>query len=369
MLKRRLTFILGLLLVVGGIGTCRKLSSSRTSPPRREMPTMARAVRTLTAVNGPVQLAIPITGRLRAMDRMTITAEVSGTLLRTSKPFREGVSFRQGEVLFKVDDAEVRAQINAQQSAFLRALVQLVPDLRIDLPKAAPRWEAYLQSVPVEGQLPLLPKLVDEQERNYLAGRGVLDQYYTIRSLYERLGRYTVTAPFDGVVVAAGVEPGTIVTPGVRLGELIAPQLLELETSVNAAELPLLKVGDTLSIPEGNGRWSGKVTRIGAAIDAATQTVKVFAQLKGDGLHDGQYITGTIITGAVDHAVGVPRAALLDDGTLYTVKDSLLVRNAVSVVYQGLTEAVVRGLDDGQEVVVDRLSDAHEGMRVAPVKP
>ncbi len=86
--------------------------------------------------------------------------------------FREGVTFRQGEVLLRIDNGEVRAQVNAQQSAFLRTLVQLVPDLRIDLPDVAAKWEAYLKSVPVEGLLPELPKLANEQERNYLAGRG-----------------------------------------------------------------------------------------------------------------------------------------------------------------------------------------------------
>jgi hypothetical protein len=164
----------GLLFIVGGIGTCRKLSSSKASPPRNEVVASARAVRVITAQNGPVRLSIPITGRLRATDRMLINAEVGGTLQRTGRTFREGFTIRQGEVLFRIDNSEVRAQLNAQQSAFLRTLVQLLPDLRIDLPDAAPKWDAYLKSVPVEGQLPDLPTLASEQERNYLAGRGVL---------------------------------------------------------------------------------------------------------------------------------------------------------------------------------------------------
>lgn len=205
--KRRGTIVLGLLLVVGGVATCNKLKESRTSPPRTEAPVQTRAVRTLTAKNGPVRLSIPITGRLRATDRMLLTAEVGGMLQRTGKVFREGAAFRQGEVLFRIDDGEVRAQINAQQSAFLRTLVQLVPDLRIDLPDQAAKWDAYLKSVPVDGQLPELPKFASEQERNYLAGRGVLDQYYGIRALYERRAKYVITAAFDGVVTAAGIEP------------------------------------------------------------------------------------------------------------------------------------------------------------------
>ena len=368
--KRRLTIVLGLLFIVAGIGTCRKLAGSKTSPPRNEAPAHARAVRTLTAQNGPVRLSIPITGRLRATDRMLINAEVGGTLQRTGKVFREGMTFRQGEVLFRIDDGEVRAQINAQQSAFLRTLVQLVPDLRIDMPEQAAKWDAYLKSVPVDGQLPELPKLATEQERNYLAGRGVLDQYYTIRALYERRGKYVITAAFDGVVAAAGVEPGTIVTPGTRLGEFIAPGSLELETAIGAGELALVKVGDTLRLTstEGPGTWTGRIIRTGESIDAATQTVKLFVRVEGKDLRDGQYLSGTIEAGSLNDAVSVPRSALLEDGALYTVTESALVKQPVAILHQGVEQAVVKGLSNGQVVVTDRLSGAFEGMRVAPVK-
>ncbi|MBK9289452.1 MAG: HlyD family efflux transporter periplasmic adaptor subunit [Flavobacteriales bacterium] len=369
--KRRLTIILGLLLIVGGIGTCRKLSSSKASPPRNEALVGARAVRTLTAQNGPVKLSIPITGRLRATDRMLINAEVGGTLQRTGKTFREGYTFRQGEVLFRIDNSEVRAQLNGQQSAFLRTLVQLIPDLRIDLPDVSAKWEAYLKSVPVEGQLPTLPKLDSEQERNYLAGRGVLDQYYNIRAVYERLDKYTISAPFDGIVVNAPVEPGTIVTPGTRLGEFIAPGSLELETAIGAGELNLVKVGDTLRLTssEGPGTWQGRIIRIGEVIDATTQSVRLFVGVQGKGLRDGQYLSGTIEAGTLSAAVSVPRSSLLEDGALYTVKDSALVKRSVEILHQGVEQAAVRGLADGEVVVTDRMSGAHEGMRVAPVRP
>jgi membrane fusion protein, multidrug efflux system len=371
LLRRRLSIVLGLVLMVGGVVTCNKLKSSKAETERSTPASQARMVRTLVAQNGPVQLSIPVTGRLRAMDRMVITAEVGGTVQRTGKDFREGVSFRQGEVLFRIDNGEVRAQVNAQQSAFIRGLVQLVPDMRIDLPDVAAKWEAYLKSVPVEGQLPELPKLASEQERNYLAGRGILDQYYSIRALYERLGKYTVTAPFDGVVVGAGIEAGAIITPGTRLGEFIAPGSLELETAIGAGELAYVSVGDTLRLAskEVPGTFRGRIVRIGESIDAGTQTVKLFVQVSGQGMRDGQYLTGNIQAGSVSEAVSVPRSALLEEAALYTVRDSALVKQPVEVMHQGVEQAVVKGLVSGQVVVIDRLSGAHEGMRVAPVKP
>ncbi|MCB0769036.1 MAG: HlyD family efflux transporter periplasmic adaptor subunit [Flavobacteriales bacterium] len=367
--KRRLTIILGVFLIAGGVVTCNKLVESRKDPGRLEVVQAARAVRTIVAENGPVRLSIPMTGRLRATDRMLINAEVSGTLQRTGRTFREGVTFRRGDVLLRIDDGEIRAQINAQQSAFLRALVQLVPDMRIDMPEQAAKWNLYLKSVPVEGALPELPDLANEQERNYLAGRGVLDQYYGIRAVYERLGKYHIWAPFDGVVTSAPVEPGTIVTPGMRLGEFIAPGSLELETAIGAGELAFAGIGDTLRLTstEGPGSWVGRIIRIGESIDASTQTVKVFVQVDGDGLRDGQYLSGSVEAGALPDAVSVPRSALLEDGALYSVKDSMLVKNAVEILHQGVERAVVRGLSDGQVVVTDRLSGAFEGLRVAPI--
>ena len=204
----------------------------------------------------------------------------------------------------------------------------------------------------------------------------MLDQYYGIRAVYERLGRFVITAAFDGVVSTGGMEPGTIVTPGMRLGEFIDPGQLELESAIGAGELALVKVGDTLRLTSTDvpGAWTGRIIRMGESIDPSTQTVKLYVQVTRpgggeDGLRDGQYLAGRIEGGSIGDAVSVPRSALLEDGSLYVVMDSALVRQPVQVVHQGVDQAVVRGLPDGRMVVVDRMSGAYEGMRVQPVRP
>lgn len=132
-----------------------------------------------------------------------------------------------------------------------------------------------------------------------------------------------------------------------------------------------MKVGDTLRLTstEGSGSWTGRIIRLGESIDVSTQTVKLFVQVDGKGLRDGQYLSGSIQAGSLNDAVSVPRSALLEDGTLYTVTDSALVKQSVTILHQGVEQAVVQGLNDGQVLVTDRLSGAYEGMRVAPVKP
>jgi len=47
--------------------------------------------------------------------------------------------------------------------------------------------------------------------------------------------------------------------------------------------------------------------------------------------------------------------------------DSALKRTPVEIVHQGVEQAVVRGLANGQVVVTDRLNGGYDGLRVAPV--
>ncbi|MFN3875180.1 MAG: hypothetical protein ACK4L7_04630, partial [Flavobacteriales bacterium] len=130
-----------------------------------------------------------------------------------------------------------------------------------------------------------------------------------------------------------------------------------------------IRVGDTLRLRADDGaELVARIARLGESIDPATQTVKVFAQVKGEGLRDGQYLTGVIEAGAIDDAIAVPRAALTAEGALFTVQDSALREAKVQVLHQGAEAAVVRGVADGQLVVTDRLLGGSEGLRVAPVQ-
>ena len=368
MLKRRLTVILGLVLVVAGVIVKNKLSAMRESPTRNAAGVGARAVDVAVVHNGTVAITVPITGRVRTERRMLVNAEVAGTLRPTPKPFRDGVSFRRGELLAHIDDAEVRSQVLAQKSAFLRTLVQLVPDLKYDLPEVTTRWEDFLGRVSLEAPLPDLPTPLAPKERNYLAARGILDQYYTVKAQEERLARYRITAPFDGQVTGANADPGTIVTPGTRLGELVGTGDFELEAGVPAAEARLLQVGDSVELrgTDGSGQWTGRIGRISEAIDPGTQTYRVFVDVAGKGLADGLYLDGAIHAGTVNEALALPRHAVHEEGRVYLVQDSALTWADVEVVHAGRERAVVRGLQEGQQVLTERLSAAHPGMRVAP---
>ena len=119
--------------------------------------------------------------------------------------------------------------------------------------------EDFLGRVSLEAPLPDLPTPLAPKERNYLAARDP-DQYYTVKAQEERLARYRITA-FDGQVTGANADPGTIVTPGTRLGELVGTGDFELEAGVPAAEARLLQVGDsdgnTGGATDGSGAMGG----------------------------------------------------------------------------------------------------------------
>ncbi|MBK6371643.1 MAG: hypothetical protein IPF64_18010 [Flavobacteriales bacterium] len=232
-------------------------------------------------------------------------------------------------------------QVNAQPSSFLRIVVQLVPDTRIDIPFTAAEWETYLKSVPVEEAVARAARDCGQSKNGSTWPVAVsLIHYYGIRALYERLGKYNITAPFDGCGREHVGGTRYIRHTGNSLEQFISPGSLELETAIGAGELTLrVHISDTLRLTstEGPGTWRGHIIRAGENIDASTQTVKLFVQVDGKDLRDGQYLARCIEASALSDVVAVPRSALLEDGSLYTVKDSALVKMPVESLRKGLS--------------------------------
>jgi hypothetical protein len=101
----------GVVVLALGAGLMRVLIGMKEEAPTSMPPVAQRLVRTVEARSGAVVAEVPVEGRVEAVDRMDVLAEVGGVLLSGGKEFREGVSFRKGEVLLRLDDAEARAAL------------------------------------------------------------------------------------------------------------------------------------------------------------------------------------------------------------------------------------------------------------------
>ena len=122
-----------------------------------------------------------------------------------------------------------------------------------------------------------LPPFDSDSEALFLSGKGLTSSFYQLQSMEEKMTKFRVVAPFDGVLTQHNVEEGTLVRPGQQLGVFTDNKNLEVEVAVNAAYMGQIKVGDPVAIQIKNSTntISANVQRINATIESSTQTGKL----------------------------------------------------------------------------------------------
>lgn len=366
MSKNKWVWVIAGLMILAGLVISNILSNQKE--PMRRKPETARqkAISIITVQNKDIKIPIEMSGPLYAYDKVEIFAEVSGVLLNTPKRFKAGTPFKKGEVLIKIDDRVYKNNVLAQKSSLLNQLTLLLPDLSIDFPKSSQRWEAYLKNMNLEEALKPLPDTTSDKERYYIASRNIYNQYYVIKGMETTLSKYTIRAPFTGVVSMSLINPGTLVRVGQKLGEFISTEIYEMEASVTLFDANRLEKGQhvNLTSEDVQGTFEGRIRRINRVLDSTSLMVKVYIHLKDPRLRDGMYMIARTDGKPVSNAVTVSRELLVGNNRLFAVEDSVLVLKPVRVVAERGDAAIVRGLEDGTKILGEVWAEAREGLEI-----
>ena len=323
-----------------------------------------------TIHNSTIPIMIRANGTLVAKNRIELFSEVQGVLQPTSKEFRPGNSYRKGEVILKIRSDEHYAQLQAQKSNLYNSITSIMPDIRLDYPEEYAKWEAYLQEFDFDRATPPLPQTNSEQEKFFISGRNIYTTYYNVKNMEVRQTKYTIRAPYNGILTDAMVNPGALIRPGQKLGEFINPSVYEMEVAVNAKYSDLLQIGNTVEVAslDTGLTWNGKIVRVNASVDQATQTVMAYIELRGDDLKEGIYLEAHLKAKAEENAVEIPRKLLIDNQSLYVLKDSIIDLIQVNPVYYSDESVVIKGLADGTPYVSRVVPGAYPGMVVQVFK-
>ena len=173
-----------------------------------------------------------------------------------------------------------------------------------------------------------------------------------------------LTAPIDGVVLEQGGQLGQRVEAATLIYRIAKLTPLWLEIQVPLAVAATLKEGMAIKLADRD--ISGRLIAIGRAVDPASQTVLLRAEVdKGAAaLHAGQVLEVEIASPAGKQQQRLPAAALVrHDGTTYafvqTASDDQGTRFAarpVQIVSQGGDSVLVDGVQSGERVAVRGVS-------------
>ena len=363
----RKSWILAVIIILVTAFAYQKISEGKKQIPKGH--TDSRKVVFYDIVkNQSLPLVVEASGQLNAKNTFDLYSEVTGVLRPSGREFRTGTIYKKGEVMIRVDDTEVKANLLSQRSEFMNLITSILPDIKIEFPEEFDKWKNYLSSFEIEESIKPLPVPATDKEKYFISGKKIFTQYYAIKNLEARYAKYVLRAPFNGIVTEANINPGGLVRSGQKIGVFSNMDLFELEISVKANEADHLKIGDFVEIFSHDHKKlsEGEIIRINEAIDLNTQTVAAFIQTSGKDLRAGMFLDVEIQTDPIDNASLISRDILHNNSFVYLVEDSALVEFKINAVKFNNKTVLVNNIADNAKIVSRSLSGAYPGMKVLP---
>lgn len=289
-------------------------------------------------------------GTIEASESITVTSEINGIV--TAIPFREGGRLTAGDVIARLDDAQLKAEA-------LRA--GAIKDQR----QAA--WRR-IKSVVDQGAG--APQDLDDA----VAALKVAEADLALAET--RLAKTRITAPFTGVAGKRQISRGGFLRTGDPITDLSRIDKLRVSFAVPERVLPSMRVGAKISVQTTaypDRKLAGTIDVIEPKLDPVSRSVGIVAVFDNPDelLRPGMSATITAVLQQRLQALTVPSAAVFVEGGqafVYVIKaDSVVTRTPVTLGTR-LADVVevTEGVSEGQQVVRAGHQKLYEGAKVAP---
>ena len=368
-MRKIILALLGVLLIIASVYVS-KLIISNKNTIRKAPPKVIKTVYVDTVLNSTIPIIIPANGNLIAKRRLEIYSEVQGIFKPASKLFKPGEKYNKNEIFITINNTEYYSSVQSAKSNLYNSIVSIMADLRLDFPDIYPKWQDYIKSFDLDKTTPKLPKMSSEKENYFITGRGIVSNYYSVKNLEERLTKYTIKAPFKGILTESLVTEGTLIRNNQKLGEYIDPTIYEMEVSLGKNYASLLKIGENVQLNnlENTKKYTGKISRINGSVNTDTQTIAVFIEIKNSSLKEGIYLEAKINAKNEPNAIEINRSLLLDENKIFIVRDNVLDIMEVTPTYFSETKVVLKNIPDKTIILSNPFPGAFVGMSVKPLQ-
>lgn len=271
-----------------------------------------------SAANGTTDMRLPVsmtvmepervddrirsTGTVLANEEVELRSEIAGIIKRIL--FKEGSRVGKGDLLVKIDDSELKAQLLKLQSQ-----------------------EKLAREVEIRRRSLLDSSLISSEE--YERSLHELNSTRADIALTKaRIDKTEIRAPFDGNVGIRFVSEGGYVTPATRIASLQNLASVKIDFSIPERYVNDVRKGQKIHfrLTGISGSYEGEIYAVEPRIDPTTRTVLLRAISSND---DGKIIPGAfaeieLILRQIDDALMVPTEALIPElgrHIVYCVRD------------------------------------------------
>ena len=318
--------------------------------------------------NSTIRKKINSSGRVVSLNNITILSEVQGRLIGNNT-FKKGAKLRKGDTIFTVENTNLKLLIEAKKSKYMALISSTLPDIKLDFNNEYNKWNYFFNALDLKNNLVEFPKINSSKEKNFIVSRSVLAEYLSIKSDEEKLSKYTVSAPFDGIITKSYSDVGGNVNPGSPVVDFIRDDKMEIELTVNTSEITFINIGDSVSFMQNEKKYSGKIVRKGNFVNPKTQNISVFTSINNNNsIYNGMYLDAIITTQGTKNTFKFPRRAVFEKSKVFIIdsENKLKIKNVNIIAYQN-DEVIIDNLSDNILIVTEPLINAIEGTTVKAI--
>lgn len=262
---------------------------SKNNVPNMNDPKPSLNVSGIILKTEPFKNELQVSGSIDANEQIELRSEVSGVI--QSINFIEGGNVSKGQLLIKVNDAELRAQLiqaNSKQS---------------------------LASENERRAKLLLQKEAISQEEYDITFAELASAKAQTQLIQSQIAKTSIVAPFSGKIGLRSVSPGAYVTPTTLIAKLVNNEKVKITFSIPEKYAGSIKKDGMLnfSVSGNKDKFSAKIYALEPAVEQSTRTIQIraIAENSKGNLLPGTFANISLPLEEIKDAILIPTEAII----------------------------------------------------------
>ncbi len=279
-------------------------------------------------------------------EEVELRPEVAGKVVSIN--FDEGSKINKGDLLVKINDLDLQAQLLKAESQ----------------KKLAQEKEYRAQQ--------LFEQVLISQEDYDVINTELNSRNAEIELLKAQIEKTKIIAPFDGIIGLRNVSEGAIINSSVVVAQLIKNDPVKIDFALPVKHASKVKAGDRIkvNVPNTDKVFSASVYAVDPKIDPASRTLKVRAKAQNPNgeLIPGSYAEIEFALGNNSEAIVIPSQAIVPDigGELvYIYKNGKAFPSKVETgLRTSNTVEILNGVASGDTLITSAIIQMRPGLDV-----
>jgi membrane fusion protein (multidrug efflux system) len=334
MKTKTISLIIAIMLLLGLIGY--RISKNSSESEKNDKKGDKKPPLSVTAVvvsSKDFSNTISLSGSIEANENVEIRSEVSGIVEKIS--FSEGTNVSKGQVLLKVNDIELRAQLS---QAITKQKLASENERRAKL---------------------LLQKEAISQEEYEIASAEFRSLNAQTQLIQAQIAKTTIRAPFSGKIGLRNISPGTYLTPTTSITKLVSSSQVKISFSIPEKYASEIENNSAIlfTIPNNPEKFTAKIYAIEPEIETATRTLKIRAIANNS---NGKLLPGTFASielslKNIKNAIVIPTESVvpIQDGKVVYIANNGKAKEIKIETFSRTTKEIIvtNGLKSGDTLL------------------